>query len=721
MTLHVVKTSVGRMPGHLRVALSAGLAAGFMATAASAAPPSATSIQKATKAINTASIAANAATTKNWPAYGLEYSSERFSKLDKINAGNVDKLGLAWTFDLGSTHHGVESTPIVVDGVMYVTAPWNIVYALDARTGKQIWSYDPKVPRESAVKACCDVVNRGVAVYQGRVYEGTLDGRLIALDAATGKLDWSVNALPAGEHNGTITGAPLAANGKVVIGYGGAEYFGVRGSVAAFDAKTGKMDWRWYTVPGNPANGYKDAALKRAAKTWDPKTKYWIKGGGATVWQSFSFDPKLDLVYFGTGNADPWNRMARGGPEYHSLYSSSIVALNLKTGKYAWSYQTTPADFSDYDTTQDMTLATLKIDGKNVPVIMDANKNGFIYVLNRKNGHYISATAFVPQNWAKGYTKDGKPIPSDVVTQEVNEGKTFQAVPGPLAAHNWMSESFSPETGLLYIPAQNMPLALAPNSAKAESGNDLGGPMSGNGWNLGMGLANATGKAFGRLIAWNPVEQKAAWVHEYPAPWNGGTLSTAGNLVFQGDATGQLAAFNAKTGQELWHAPVGQGAIAAPVTYEVDGQQYVSIAVGWGGAGATLFRATDTEGPGTLFTFAIGGTATPPTFAKIPSIPLLSGVKFNPADVAEGGKLYMGHCFLCHGVPGANTGGSMPNLGYVGKASIENLGSILFKGPFFANGMPDFTGKLTEADVPKLQAFIQSTADANAPKKKASK
>ncbi|MDX1802423.1 MAG: PQQ-binding-like beta-propeller repeat protein, partial [Marinobacter sp.] len=508
---------------------------------------------------------------------------------------------------------------------------------------------------------CCDVVNRGVAVYQGKVYEATFDGRLIALDAATGKLVWSTDTLPEGNHNYTITSAPLAANGKVIIGNGGAEYFGARGYVSAYDAQTGKLDWRWHTVPGDPDKPYENAAMKKAAKTWDPKTKYWKQGGGGTVWQSFSYDPKLDLLYFGTGNADPWDPNSRGGPEHDSLYTASIVALKLSTGKYVWHYQTTPADMSDYDTDQDLALTTLKIDGKNVPVIMNANKNGFFFVLDRRNGKFISADNFTPANWATGYTKDGKPI----LTGLGQSGKPFETIPGPYGAHNWQAASYSPETGLAYIPAQLIPLVMVPVGNDPESKDKAGGINSGNGWNTGMQLVGA-GKTtpFGRLIAWNPVTQKQAWAHDYPAPWSGGTLATAGNLVFQATADGRLVAFNAQNGESRWESSLGQGAIAGPMTYSVDGTQYVTIAVGWGGAGGQSFSATDREGPGTVFTFALGGNATPPEFAKRQTAPLLSGVAYDPKDVAPGTALYVNNCAICHGTPGQNQGGSVPNLGY---------------------------------------------------------
>lgn len=685
--------------------------------------PTAAAIKKAADEVDTDAIADHADDSENWLTYGGGYSSRHFSALEQIDTDNVGKLGLAWSFNLGSTHHGVEAIPVVVGGVMYVTTPWNIIYALDATTGKKIWSYDPKTPRTIGYKGCCDVSNRGAAVYKGKVYEVTYDGRLIALDAATGKLIWTTDTLPQGKHHYyTANAAPLVADGKVVIGNGGAEYAGVRGYVSAYDAETGKLDWRWYTVPGNPDKPYENEAMKKAAKTWDPKTKYWTKGGGGTVWQSFSYDPELDMLYFGTGNADPWNQAARGGAKYHALYTASIVALDMKNGKYVWHYQTTPADFSDYDTDQDMTLATLEINDKDVPVIMNANKNGFFYVLDRRNGKFISAKNFVPQNWAKGYTDDGKVIPAPELMQKVKQGKPFESVPGPFAAHNWQASSYSPETGLYYIPAQHIPASLSPLQDEATHAQDVGGIMSGNGWNTGMQLgAGGETQPFGRLIAWNPITQKQAWKHDYPAPWNGGILSTAGDLVFQATADGHLVAFNAKSGKQLWQAKLGQGAIAAPMTYKVDGKQYVSIAVGWGGVAGQSFRATPYVGPGRVFTFAMGGDAPAPQFSKAPVRPFVTGVKFDPKDVKPGTKLYLENCAVCHGTPGANQGGSIPNLGHVDSSVIQNLGTFVFNGPFVSNGMPDFTGRLSKDDVTQIKAFIQATASQMQKKQEAAK
>ncbi|HEU0198281.1 MAG TPA: PQQ-dependent dehydrogenase, methanol/ethanol family [Nevskiaceae bacterium] len=685
-------------------AVAAAVTFGVGAVAVAAEPPNAVA------GVDTQSIVTNAATTTNWPSYGLDYASTRFSALKQVDDGNVGKLGLAWTFDLKSTHHGVESTPIVVNGVMYVTTGWNVVYALNAVTGQQLWSYDPHTPRSVAIQLCCDAVNRGVAVYQGRVYEGTLDGRLIALDAATGKLDWSADTTEMKKHY-TITGAPLAVDGKVIIGNGGAEYEGVRGYVSAYNAKTGKLDWRWYTVPGNPANKPENAAMAAARKTWDPKTKYWEKGGGGTVWNAFAYDPKLGLLYFGTGNAVPWSRQARGGKTFSSKYTTSIVALKLATGKYVWSYQPVIADPSDYDTTQALVLADLKIKGKSVPVIMQGEKDGFFYVLNRRTGRFISANNFVPQNWAKGYTKDGKPIETGIFNTPA--GKAFPSLPGPFGGMNWQTMSFSPHTGLAYLPAQLVPTTMSSGVAKPTAKKHVGGFMSGNGWNLGMQLnpVPPKGTPFGRLIAWNPVTQSQVWAQDYPAPWNGGTLATAGNLVFQGTATGQLMAYDAKTGKKLWTAQVGQGVIAAPMTYSVDGKQYVSVAVGWGGVAGESFQASGHEGPGTVFTYVLDGKMATPSFAAYPNAPFLTGVKFNPKDVKAGTAVYINHCAICHGTPGANTGGSVPNLGHSPTGMIDNLQKIVFNGPFVDNGMPDFTGRLTQQNVEQLKAFIQATTN----------
>jgi quinohemoprotein ethanol dehydrogenase len=669
-------------------------------------------IKAVTSAVDGASIKANTATSNDWPTVGLDYAETRFSKLNQINVDNVKKLGLVWSYPLESSR-GVEATPVVVDGIMYQTASWSVVHAIDARTGKQLWTYDPKVDRAKGYKGCCDVVNRGVALWKGKVFVGVYDGRLVALDAVTGKVAWEKDTLIDKEHSYTITGAPRVFNGKVVIGNGGAEY-GARGYITAYDAETGNQAWRWFTVPGDPSKPFEDESMAAAAKTWDPAGQYWINGGGGTAWDTITFDPDLNLVYIGTGNGSPWNRDVRSPSGGDNLYLASLVALNADTGKYAWHYQETPGDHWDYTSTQPMILADITIDGTPRKVILHAPKNGFFFVVDRTNGKFISAKNFVDVNWATGYDANGRPIE----VKEARGKEPYDSVPGPYGAHNWHPMSFNPQTGLVYLPAQNIPVNLTPEQKFKQNAQEPGKFASAAGWNVGF-MLNATppkAPAFGRLIAWDPVKQKEAWRSEYVAPWNGGTLTTAGNLVFQGTADGRFIAYNATTGEKLWETPVGTGVVAAASTYVIDGKQYVSIAVGWGGVFGIAARATELQSPGTVYTFAIDGNAPPPAFVKYQTEGLLAGVKYDPKDVPEGTALYVTACAQCHGVPGVDKGGNVRNLGYVSKETIENLKDFVFKGPFLDRGMPDFTGKLTEADVVKIQAFIQGTADAIRPK-----
>ena len=673
---------------------------------------SAEHIKAVTSAVDSASIKANAATSSDWPTIGLDYGETRFSKLNQINADNVKKLGLVWSYGLESSR-GVEATPVVVDGIMYQTASWSVVHAIDARTGKKIWSFDPGVDREKGYKGCCDVVNRGVAVYKGKVFVASYDGRLIALDAATGAKVWEKDTLIDKEHSYTITGAPRAYNGKVVIGNGGAEY-GARGYVTAYDTETGNQAWRWFTVPGDPSKPFEDESMAAAAKTWDPAGKYWINGGGGTAWDTITYDPDLNLVYIGTGNGSPWNRDIRSPAGGDNLYLASLVALNADTGKYVWHYQETPGDHWDYTSTQPMILADLTIDGAPRKVILHAPKNGFFFVVDRTNGKFISAKNFVDVNWATGYDASGRPIE----VKEARGKEPYDSIPGPYGAHNWHPMSFNPQTGLVYLPAQNVPVNLTPEKAVKHNAQEPGKFASAAGWNVGF-MLNATppkSAPFGRLLAWDPVKQKEAWRVEYVAPWNGGTLTTAGNLVFQGTADGRFIAYNATSGEKLWESPTGTGVVAAASTYMIDGKQYVTIAVGWGGVFGISQRATEFQSPGMVYTFAIDGKAPLPAFVKYQTEGLLKGVKYDPKDVPEGTAIYVAACAQCHGVPGVDKGGNVRNLGYVSTETIANLKDFVFKGPFRDKGMPDFTGKLTEADVVKIQAFIQGTADAVRPK-----
>ncbi|MBB3006641.1 PQQ-dependent dehydrogenase, methanol/ethanol family [Cupriavidus alkaliphilus] len=691
-------------------------AAAWLATLALAAqllPASAAAPRNAAARVDGAFISANAGTTRDWPSHGLDYAETRFSRLRQIDSANVRNLGLVWSYNLESTR-GVEATPLVVDGVMYVTASWSVVHAVDARTGKRLWTFDPKVDRSLGYRGCCDVVNRGVALYQGKVFVAAYDGRLIALDAASGRKLWERDTIIDRRYSYTITGAPRVFKGKVIIGNGGAE-FGVRGYITAYDAATGAQQWRWFTVPGDPSRPFEDESMAAAAKTWDPSGKYWEAGGGGTAWDTLAFDPDLNLMYVGTGNGAPWSRSKRSPAGGDNLYLASIVALNPDTGKYVWHYQETPGDNWDYTSTQPMILADLKLEGQLRKVILHAPKNGFFFVIDRTNGKFISAKNFVDVNWATGYDAGGRPIERPEARAA---DKAYDAIPGPYGAHNWHPMSFNPQTGLVYLPAQHVPLNLMDDKSWQFNEGKPGTPHGNVGWNTAKFL-NAEppkSKPFGRLIAWDPVQQKAAWTQELVSPWNGGTLTTAGNLVFQGTADGRFVAYDARNGDKLWESPTGTGVVAAPVSFELDGRQYVSVAVGWGGVYGQAQRATNRQGPGTVYTFALGGKAPLPAFAEYRAGKLLQGVKYDPALVKDGTALYVSNCVLCHGVPGVDRGGNIPNLGYIDAAFIENLDKVVFRGPAMARGMPDFTGKLTPQDVEKIKAFIQGTADAVRPK-----
>ncbi|WP_085971380.1 PQQ-dependent dehydrogenase, methanol/ethanol family [Bradyrhizobium japonicum] len=656
-------------------------------------------------------IEANTKTSRNWPTVGLDYAETRFSKLNQINTDNVRDLGLVWSYNLESSR-GIEATPLVVDGIMYQSAPWNVVHAIDARTGTKIWSFDPGVDRSKTYRGCCDAVSRGLALYKGKVFVAAYDGRLIALDATTGAKLWETDTLIDHEHSYTITGAPRVFNGKVVIGQSGAEY-GVRGYVTAYDSETGHQLWRWFTVPGDPSKPFEDASMEAAAKTWDPSGKYWINGGGGAPWDSITFDPDLNMVYVGTGNGGPWNRKLRSPSGGDNLYLGSIVALNADTGRYIWHYQETPGDNWDYTSTQPMILADIKIDGAPRKVILHAPKNGFFFVIDRTNGKFISAKNFVDVNWATGYDANGRPIELPAA----RDADQYESIPGPDGAHNWQPMSFNPLTGLVYLPAQHIPVNLSPEKSfvqNAAAPGKLGGLLGGN---IGFVFNPPKSAPFGRLLAWDPVHQKEVWRVEHVSPWNGGTLTTAGNLVFQGTADGRFVAYDAASGTKLWEMPTGTGAVAAAATYMVDDRQYISIAVGWGGSYGLTHRATEYQNPGTIYTYALGGTAKLPAFVKYQTDGLLQGVKYDPKDIREGGEIYVAAaCVACHGVPGVGRGGNIINLGYVSAEEITSLRHILFHGPFRDQGMPDFSGKLTEGDVVKLQAFIQGTVDAIRPK-----
>ncbi|WP_434577201.1 PQQ-dependent dehydrogenase, methanol/ethanol family [Pseudomonas sp. Z5-35] len=646
----------------------------------------------------------------NWMSTGRTYDEQRYSPLKKISDQNVGQLGLAWSYKL-DLDRGVEATPIVVDGVMYTTGPFSVVYALDARDGKLIWKYDPKSDRNRAGEACCDAVNRGVAVWKGKVYVGVLDGRLEAIDAKTGQRAWSVDTRADHTRSYTITGAPRVVNGKVVIGNGGAE-FGVRGYVTAYDAETGKQAWRFFTVPGDPKLPPEDKAMAIAAKTWHGDA-YVAQGGGGTAWDSFAFDPDLNLLYIGVGNGSLWDPKWRSQAKGDNLFLSSIVAVNADTGEYAWHYQTTPGDAWDYTATQHMILAELPINGKPRKVLMQAPKNGFFYVIDRATGELLSAKGIVPQSWTKGMDmKTGRPIVDDENAAYWKDGKRKLVTPAFWGAHDWQPMSYNPNTGLVYIPAHIMSayyehIPEAPKRNPFKSMYQLGlrtGMMPEDADGL---LEMAKGWS-GKLIAWDPVKQQPAWEVPYVTIFNGGTLSTAGNLVFEGSADGRVIAYAADTGKKLWEQPAASGVMAAPMTYSVDGEQYVTFMAGWGGAFSTFAGALSLRAGvrpfSQVLTYKLGGTAKlnePAPLADTPQPPPLTG---DTAAVDAGGKLYDGYCSQCHGIH-AVSGGVLPDLRKLTPEKHQMFLGILFGGRV-PDGMPSFADAFTPEQVEQIHQYL---------------
>lgn len=654
---------------------------------------------------------------QNWLTYGRTYSEQRFSPLAQITTENVKRLGLAWTYEFRDGR-GVEATPIVVDGVMYVTSAWSIVYALDAKTGNELWVFDPEVPRSRGASACCDVVNRGVAVWRGKVYVGTIDGRLIAIDADDGTKIWEQVTVDQ-EKPYTITGAPRVARGLVYIGNGGAEY-GVRGYVSAYDADSGVLRWRFYTTPNpkGPDLAASDSVRARALATWNRKEGAWlITGGGGTAWDSIVYDPDFDTLWVGVGNGTPWNRFIRSPDSSETnndnLFLSSIVALDPDTGAYRCHYQETPGESWDYTATQPIVLASLSIGGSERRVLLHAPKNGFFYVIGRKNCALISAQAFAPMNWASGIDmKTGRPIETAEARYQAG---SFKAKPGPLGAHNWQPMAFSPQTNLVYIPVQETDLEYI---------NDKAFSYRNGRWNTGILFAalppdpavieDIRKSIKGYLVAWDPVAQREVWRAPHVTAWNGGTLATAGGLVFEGTVDGKVVAYDARDGRELWRFD-NQGATqAGPVTYSVEGQQYVATVAGYGSAFFFVngFAAQGANVAGRVNVFRLDGNEhlQPLDLARVSTLepPVAQA---SPETVAHGGAMFDQFCFMCHGA-GAISGGVIPDLRYSPLLRDAKQWRVVIHGDRAAAGMPDFTQWVSDLDADALRAYVVSQAHA---------
>lgn len=649
-----------------------------------------------------------------WRVHGGTPAEQRHSQLTHIDRDNVSKLGPVWHFEFDSAR-GLEATPLVVNGVLYTTGAWSHVYAFDAKTGGLLWHHDPKVPGATAFKACCDVVNRGPAYHNGQIFVGTLDGRLLALSALTGELNWSTvtvdQSLPY-----TITGAPRVINGQVVIGNGGAEN-GVRGYVSAYSVDTGELTWRFYTVPTQSAKGpdgaVSDNMLESMRATW--QGDFDQLGGGGTVWDAIVHDAELGQILIGVGNGSPWDHKLRSEGVGDNLFLSSVVALDDQTGAYRWHYQGTPRDTWDFTQTQPIILADLRIDGELKKVMMQVPKNGFFYVIDRSDGSLISAEAIVPINWATGVDKDtGRPIE---VAGARYEDAPFVGSPGGIGAHNWHPMAYSPDTGLVYVPTQvaffvyesfsrfvvsegapNWGVDYLANSLPSESDTDL------------KAIADTLS---GSLVAWNPVTQTEAWRVDHAGPWNGGVLSTAGGLVFQGLATGEFFAYDSSSGRRLWSFDTHIGIMAAPITYMLDGVQYVAVMAGYGGGYgvSTPFAQDPHPRPnGRLIVFAIDGDSEYVVERKSFG-PMVKVTTEWPVEMVETGRvIYERSCSLCHG-PIGRSSGVMPDLRRSSLLRSEDAWrTVVYEGLLEERGMIGFSQWLSVDEVESVRAYVAGLA-----------
>jgi quinohemoprotein ethanol dehydrogenase len=672
---------------------------------APATAPAAGTATQGPAAVNAARLTAADSEPGQWLSHGRTYGEQRFSPLAQIDTTNVGELGLAWFGDFG-IGRAQESTPLFVDGVLYVTTAWSNVKAYDARTGALRWDFDAKVPRDWGTFACCDVVNRGAAVWNGRVYVGTIDGRLLAIDAATGQQVWSTDTLVRRDVAYTITGAPRVVKGKVIIGNGGAEY-GVRGYVSAYDADTGALAWRFFTVPGNPADGFENDLLARAAETWNGE--WWKLGGGGTVWDSMAYDAELDLLYIGTGNGSPWNQNLRSPGGGDNLYLSSIIALKPDDGSYVWHYQTTPGESWDYTATQPIIVADLAIDGAQRRVVMQAPKNGFFYVLDAASGKLISADKFAAVNWASGVDlATGRPIENPAARYEVT-GQPVAVQPSSGGAHNWHPMAFSPQTGLVYFSASNNSLVYAPdrnfnpNPRVSNLGIDLGAGAA-----LGPG-ATANLPRGSYTLAWDPVAKREAWRVDGPSA---GMLATAGGLVFQGSGD-KLVAYGAADGRPLWSSQDTQtGVVAGPISFELDGVQHVAVVAG---RATGNYYAPDYS---RLLVFRRGATVALPPKREFTPPPLAPPAATATAEVvARGQTAYDANCVLCHDAVGNAGGlfrrGLFPDLAYSPLlVSREAFATVVIDGARAGNGMASYAGVLSADDADAIRAYVIDRANA---------
>jgi quinohemoprotein ethanol dehydrogenase len=670
--------------------------------------------------VDAARLAAANREPDQWFTPGRDIAGSYYSPLADINDRNIDGLGFAWDYRVG-THRGLEATPVVVDGVMYTTGNWGRIYALDAANGRELWTYDPQVDGQAGRYACCDAVNRGLAVWKGRVYVASLDGYLHAIDARTGQRIWRADTVPERKPDGFhyfVTGAPLVAGALIVIGNGGADFKGARGSISAYALDSGAFRWRFYTVPHDPKLGPQEQPyLETAAKTW-PAHYDWSNGGGATVWDGLAYDPEQRLVYLGTGNASPYHGQHDPAGKGDELYVASIIAVHADTGEMAWYYQEIPGEGSDYDTMNKLVLADLPVDGRTRKVIIQASKNGFLYVLDRATGEFLVGKPFAHVNWTKGL---------DPVTHRPIWNPRADWGPAPtlifpsaVGAHNWQPMSFDPKTQLLYIPVIDAPMVYVDTSRRRagliEGNFDLAfffpedydpkalaslyGPLPSL---ASLSEDGTPPRSRGLIRAVRPLSGEIVWEQETASRWDGGILTTGGNLAVRGDDEGYLDIYAADSGKLLKRIDVGTSIMAAPMTYRVNGVQYLAVMAGYGGGLLFLPYPPDKYGnEGRVVAFRLGGGATPkPPLATDlqPAPPPREGT---PATIAQGELLYNRYCGRCHAFGRA----LLPDLRRLPPQVHSLFYEIVLRGAYQTKGMARWDDVLTPADAEAIHSYL---------------
>jgi len=671
---------------------------------------------------------------QNWLTSGRDAGKTHFSPLQQINQKTVERLGFAWAYETG-TNRVLEATPIVVDGVMYASGPMGRVWALDARNGKEIWKFDPIVDGQINRKACCDQANRGVAVWKGKVYVASLDGVLYALSAETGAVQWKADTIYDKMRGYTVTGAPEIAGNVVVIGSAGDE-LDVRGYVTAYDLETGMQKWRFFTIPGDPAKGQdgaaSDSAMEVAARSWSPHSR-WDMGGGGAPWDAIHYDPATKLLFVGTGNGGPYSRLPRDPSGGDNLFLCSVLALNPDTGYLVWYHQQTPGDQWDMTATQPMIFTDLTIDGQDRPVLLHAPKNGFFYVYDRRDGTLLAADKYARANWAKSIDlRSGRPI-EDAEAADYSFAPKLVA-PATFGGHNWNPMAYSPATGLVYIPAIDSANLMATGDSKPAHRPGLWNPnvavyfmdqVAGAPESLPPAMQKALPgltrdkdalKQGGVLRAWDPIARKIVWEVPTTGWWDhAGVLATGGGLVFQGSSNGKLRIFDDRTGQLLKEIDTGSSILAAPMTYMIGGDQYVSVMAAWGGGGFGYSHPTDAfvkhGNKGRILTFKLGGGEVPkppelPPVGPIPAPPAQFG---SPAQIALGAQLYGRDCALCH----SNLRGAVtPDLRRMSQATHDAFQVIVGGGALKGAGMPGWADVMTPDQIDAIHAYLISISRA---------